>query len=819
MKRSLFTAPLLAALPLVGMLAGCDGFEGNQPPPPDEVAVAQSTPRSAALALAEDGNTLVMVNTDDGTVGVFDVAGVPARRALLTVGALDSEPWAVVITPDSKTAFVLLRNTGAVVQISNLDSQAPTVGIPVFVGAEPTSLVLSPTGKTLFVSSFVEGSVYVLDTEGGLRLRDDGIVSVGGTPRGLCMTNDLDEDDSDELLFVTNFFSVPSGIVRNDPNLGAQTAGEGTDFGRQGLVHVLRAGDLSLVQDVALAPIDNAGFPDPNNANVFVGAFPNQLFSCTVNNGKVYVPNMAAGPRGAVKFNANVQGVVSVFEAAEPFTELRRENGEPGTVNLNDLVKLQSAPGEGREFITSPTDISFVPGTDIGYVTSAGSDIVLRTVFNADGAIEIGSPINFHIKAGQNPRGSVISPDGARLFIANRVTRDLSVISLAIQSDEVPRVASTATPDPNVDPEGFARLKGFRFFNTSFGRWSNEGWGSCEACHPDGLTDGVTWHFAAGPRQTLPLDGMFDKNNPNDQRILNWTGIFDELHDFELNTRGVSGGLGAIVDANNTALNLANAIPGENNQGLNGSAKGLNDRIGALEDWNQIEAYTKTIRPLNASRQLDRAAVERGRDLFEINKCGNCHGGPKWTISRRRYEPLFATSEGFKSSPMNAANLVNPDHNLNALHLEPEEAAFCKDLDGDPTNGAETCGSPLNILRVTCVLRDVGTFGRTLAGLNLDLEVAADMATQAQGIMGYNPPSLFSLSAGGPLFHHGQAETLEEAFDEAFADHFRANSVNFLVGANAAQQKADLIAFLLSIDANTAPVSPDNAQDLCPNLP
>jgi hypothetical protein len=29
--------------------------------------------------------------------------------------------------------------------------------------------------------------------------------------------------------------------------------------------------------------------------------------------------------------------------------------------------------------------------------------------------------------------------------------------------------------------------------------------------------------------------------------VLNWTGIFDEIHDFELNTRGNSGGVGAIV--------------------------------------------------------------------------------------------------------------------------------------------------------------------------------------------------------------------------------------------------------------------------------
>ncbi len=83
------------------------------------------------------------------------------------------------------------------------------------------------------------------------------------------------------------------------------------------------------------------------------------------------------------------------------------------------------------------------------------------------------------------------------------------------------------------------------------GRWSlnGQGWNSCESCHPDGQTDNVTWYFARGPRQTTSLDGTFD--GQGNQRILNWTGIFDEVHDFELNTRGNSGGVGAIVHRTN----------------------------------------------------------------------------------------------------------------------------------------------------------------------------------------------------------------------------------------------------------------------------
>src|SRR5881397_4028045 len=54
--------------------------------------------------------------------------------------------------------------------------------------------------------------------------------------------------------------------------------------------------------------------------------------------------------------------------------------------------------------------------------------------------------------------------------------------------------------------------------------------------------------FDAGPRQTISLDGTFNKFTPHDQRILNWSGVRDENQDFELNTRGVFGGRGLIDD-------------------------------------------------------------------------------------------------------------------------------------------------------------------------------------------------------------------------------------------------------------------------------
>ena len=77
--------------------------------------------------------------------------------------------------------------------------------------------------------------------------------------------------------------------------------------------------------------------------------------------------------------------------------------------------------------------------------------------------------------------------------------------------------------------------------------------------------------------------------------------------------------------------------------------------------------------------------------------------------------------------------------------------------------------------RVTCVIRNVGTFDVASA-----IERKVD-GTQAQGIKGFNPPSLLSVGAGAPYFHQGAAATLEELFDPRFAAHHQAGNVNFLV--------------------------------------
>src|SRR4029079_14551043 len=123
----------------------------------------------------------------------------------------------------------------------------------------------------------------------------------------------------------------------------------------------------------------------------------------------------------------------------------------------------------------------------------------------------------------------------------------------------------------------------------------------------EGLSDNVTWYFNRGPRQTVSLDGSFASQDPTDQRIFNSTAIFDEIADFEANTRNTSGGVGAIVSVNSSPPTLADRIntgaevPPQ--QGLQASSADTANPAGVqahlhsvLPDWQDVEAWVKTIR-------------------------------------------------------------------------------------------------------------------------------------------------------------------------------------------------------------------------------
>ena len=132
--------------------------------------------------------------------------------------------------------------------------------------------------------------------------------------------------------------------------------------------------------------------------------------------------------------------------------------------------------------------------------------------------------------------------------------------------------------------------------------------------------------------------------------------------------------------------------------------------------------------------------------MFET-QCAACHGGAKWTKSRRR--PCSRNNPTFAEDPIGAnffAGVTPIDPGVTAAG--PQIVSVTRDGKGTLT-----------------FLDKVGTFNPANP---LELRGAAAVAGQstqgfaAFGGLGFNSPSLLGLSLSAPYFHDGSAQTLED---------------------------------------------------------
>jgi YVTN family beta-propeller protein len=629
-----------------------------------------------------------------------------------------------------------------------------TADIP--VGAGPFGVALTPDGGRAYVANSASNSLSIIDTASN---RVVGTILLPGVqPRGVAVTNDSG-GQGPQHVFVTQYLSQPT-----------VSGGPGLDQGSEGKVFVISTADDTHVQGVITLAAQDTSFAADRTA--FGGtaadptfAYPNQLNTITLKNGHGYLPNVAASPEGPVKFNVDTQAFLSVLDVAAE-SELAN-----GTINLHAAAKAQTF--QPRLFFANPLAVGFKHGADEGFVVSAGSNVLVKISLD-----DIGIPSVVMLPAegdttrvaaidvGKNPRGIVVNNADTRAYVLNYISKDVSVIDLTQTPEtEIARLQSAELPAAGSD--GATLLLGNGLFNSSRGqfdegaveRMSSEGWQACASCHPDGLSDGVVWAFASGPRKSIPLNGTFSPANPaGNQRVLNYSAIFDEIEDFELNIRGVSGGGGLIVlpattepDSNVKAFDPPNAV----REQLHVGGIGAWDAIVA---WiqSQIDSPASPYRGVEPASDLGRG-IAHGRELFQQANCQACHGGPKWATAQVDFP---------RSSPFSEA--LQPG-------VEPQPA----------------------IPQLVRFLQDVGTYDPE------DPREKTANNQQALGDLGFNPPSLLSIWAFPPYLHNGLCVALACVLENE--THRNAGGTDVL--DNATDREA-LLEFLISIDESTEPINP-----------
>jgi YVTN family beta-propeller protein len=335
-----------------------------------------------------------------------------------------------------------------------------------------------------------------------------------------------------------------------------------------------RSGTLTIV-DITTWEVDNTIQPEADG-NL------SQNVAITADGTKAYLPLTRSNVSNpTLVFDGTVFPLVSVIDLAN-------EIALPGERISLDIVD---------EPVGIPLDIAI---TDTHFfILNAGSNDL--TVINRTSGIT-----DAHLELGANPRSMALSADNNRLFVHNRLSGTLSVVDTTslLVIDEVP-VADNLLP-ANL-------LNGKRIFNDSNrSDLARDQWISCATCHFDGETDGRTWFFPDGPRNTPSLLGS------NVTGPYHWSGDLDELHDVEATVRDIQAGSGLADGLDNCSPACDQAPP----------------NAGRSQNLDDLAEFMTSLR-LNPNPNLGpdgllMPAAARGEALFRSpdTGCASCHPAP-----------------------------------------------------------------------------------------------------------------------------------------------------------------------------------------------
>jgi YVTN family beta-propeller protein len=609
-------AVLLAIVALIAGLAAMPANIGSNPAvSPDFVHFESSHVHPAAMT--PDGTKLLVVNTPDNRLSVFDLTTpTPTRIAEIPVGL---EPVSVAA-----------RSNGEAWVVNNLSDDVSIVDLGVMhtkatlrVGDEPSDVVFA--GSKAYVSVTQEDAIKAYDPT-NLAAAPIVIPIPGRGPRAL--TRNLDGSE----VLVDVFHSSAQSTALSQAE----------------------AGDSLPPPSPPLAP----GLPTPPKTGLSIKRSTNGWFDQAGHlwNSKipyqvplvevVYVStasNTVLGSRGdiaSILMGAASNPVTGAAAVTGTYAEIEIRN-EPNLkghvteqrlaivpsrlaarteIQLNPHINYGVSPGPQSEADSSlgmPTGVCWSADGNRVYVTSLATNKL--GVVDPSGA----GAIRARVATVAGPTGVIADPARPRLYVVGRFHNQLQTLSTADFS-------SVAVAAIGFDPTPDAVVNGRKFFYGGF--TSGHGDQSCASCHLFGDTDLFSWELGnplgsmapAPPGQTDPLlQGFHPMKGPMNTQSLRGLVNTGLLH-----WRGDRADLNA----------------------FNPAFVGLMGRASVLPD-SEMAAFTAFVMPLvyppNPNQNLDRTypaapvgqpSAARGQTFFMNTvvdggalKCVDCHALPAGT--------------------------------------------------------------------------------------------------------------------------------------------------------------------------------------------
>jgi YVTN family beta-propeller protein len=531
-----------------------------------------------------------------------------AISALLFAGAAKAKPESddakylspreMVLSNDGRWLYVLCE-AGDEVRV--VDTQSGSVVKKVVVGHVPRGMALSFDGSKLYVANSSDDTVFELDTSSLKVVRT---LATGYEPNG------VQPDLAGKTLYVANRLSNDISVI----DLGSGQEIKRLASGR-GASYLALSPDGKLLYATHVYP-KIAEHRAPPESEVTI-----------IDTGRQVVVARKSLPNVAGVFHSAVSSDGKLVVAAQ----LRPKNlvplahvehgwafGDSLAIFGDDVNGVVQVPlDELERYVAMPYAVAITPDKRKLYISSSGSDVVsvidiqkmLTFVRESHGPIanDLSASANYvvaRIPVGRNPKGLVLSRDGARLFVANRMDDTIGVVDTA--SDIV-----VSTIGLGGKPDMTSLRRGERLFYSS--RFAFQGQFSCANCHIDSTFDGLQWDLEpdgfgvdiVDNRAIEDLGGTepfkWNGGNPN---MATECGPRTEKFFY----RSQSYNSAELADL----VTYVMALPYRPNRyRLSGG-----ELSPAQERGKQV---------------FERTTNKFGKPIPESNQCGYCHSGPKYT--------------------------------------------------------------------------------------------------------------------------------------------------------------------------------------------
>ena len=332
------------------------------------------------MALSPDGHLLYVVCQASDELRVVELA---SGKIVSTV-SVGHVPRGIVLSPDGRHIYVTNAWSDTV---SLIDATTLRVVRTLPTGFEPTGIVCDRSGVTLYIANRLSSDISVIDVNTGQEIKR---LLAGRGASYLALSAD------GKWIYGTHIYPN-AGAFRTQPNSEITVI----DTARQAVVERKRLNNVAGVFHVALSVDGKLG--------VAAQLRPKNLIPLAhVEHGWAFGDSLSL-------FGDDVGGTVQV-----PIDELDRYYALPWGVAIT--------PDKSKMFVTTAGSES-VTVIDVRKLLDFAH--TRRQPLTSNLANDLSASANYvtaRIPVGRNPRGALLSPDGTRLYVANRLDDNISVI-------------------------------------------------------------------------------------------------------------------------------------------------------------------------------------------------------------------------------------------------------------------------------------------------------------------------------------------------------------------------------------------------------